>query len=191
MNPEQFAALCKALKLDPEKTTAEQALQALADTQQAATGLVAQQAALREALGVDEQADVVAAARAAHVQSTAVPPSELAALRVQVQTLTAQAAQRSAAELVAANQRQGKVQADGTENHKACVDWATRDPNGVSAYMATIPAGSVSPVTGLALVGAPRPMSDEVEGSPEFALYAKQCGITPEDIKAAKAAGKF
>jgi phage I-like protein len=191
MTPEQFAALCKALKLDPEKTTAEQVTSVLEERAKAADALALQEKALREAMGVDEKADVVAAARAARVQSTAVPPSELAALRVQVQTLTAQAAQRSAAELVAANQRQCKVQADGTENHKACVDWATRDPNGFAAYMATIPAGSVSPVTGLALVGAPRTASDEVEGSPEFQLYAKQCGITPEDIKAAKAAGKF
>jgi phage I-like protein len=190
MNPEQFKALCVALKLDPEKATAEQVMEALA-ARDLTDAIIA---SVREALGVEPDGDIVVAARAAKVAATAAPPDEMAALRVQVQTLQAQQAQRTAAEIVSACQRQGKVQADATENHKACMTWAQRDPAGFSAYMATVPAGSVSPVVGpLALVGASGRTTAGEDGDPEVAAlgakYRASLGLTDDDVKAAKASG--
>ncbi len=194
MNPEQFKALCVALQLDPEKTTVAEVMTALTHAQADREALFGTLTGCREALGVAEDGDVVLAARAAKVAATATPPDELAALRVQVQTLQAQQAQRTAAEIVAACQRQGKVQADATENHKACMTWAQRDPAGFSAYMATVPAGSVSPVVGpLSLVGVAGRTTAGEDGDPEVAAlaakYRASLGLTDDDVKAATAAG--
>jgi phage I-like protein len=183
MNREQYLALCSKLGLDPEKTTVEQVIDIVASQ---STAL----AEVRQTLGTD---DVVSASRELRARSTAADPTEVAALRAQVTMLQAQNQTRDAREVVREMQRLGKVQADGTDNHKACMDWACRDMAGFKTYMATIPNGAVSPIVNSpAVEGDPSRValtSDDPTLAPEFALYAKQLGLTEDDIKKAKSAG--
>lgn len=197
MDREQFEALCKALKLDPTKTTVEQVIEMSAKMLAERDGATTVLAGCREALGVAEDGNVVAAARAARVSATAADPNELAALRVQVQTLAQVNALREAERLVRESQAQGKVQADGTENHKSCLAWAQKDPSGFAAFMATLAPGSVAPVvTGSALTGTGGrglPIGDDTPEAQEqrelSAKYRKQLGLTEDDAKAAREGG--